>query len=161
MNEVQEMAESEMQEMLGRVFYGHLGCSVDDQPYVVPIHFAYEAPNFFIYTNEGLKTEMMAANPQVCLQVESIIDSGQWQSIVIRGKAERINPPAEREAALKLIMRTNPTLTPAIGLTWVNNWIRERHEVVYRIVPEKMTGRSSHQVMVHATYAHPGSRQAV
>jgi nitroimidazol reductase NimA-like FMN-containing flavoprotein (pyridoxamine 5'-phosphate oxidase superfamily) len=159
MNEVQEMADPQMQEILSRTFYGHLGCSVDDRPYVVPIHFAYEAPNFFIYTNEGLKTEMIGANPHVCLQVENIIDSGQWQSIVVRGRAERLTDPAEREAALKLIMRSNPTLTPAMGLTWVNNWIREKHEVVYRIVPEKMTGRSSQQVMIHATYAQPGTRQ--
>jgi nitroimidazol reductase NimA-like FMN-containing flavoprotein (pyridoxamine 5'-phosphate oxidase superfamily) len=161
MNEVHEMAEAEIQKTLGKIFYGHLGCSVDDRPYVVPIHFAYKAPHFFIYTNEGKKTEMIAANPNVCLQVEDVVDGGEWRSVVISGTAERITDPVEREAALHLIMEINPTLTPAMGLTWVNNWIREKHEVVYRIVPEKMTGRSSEKVMIHATYAQPGARQVV
>ncbi|MDQ1591523.1 MAG: Pyridoxamine 5-phosphate oxidase, partial [Pyrinomonadaceae bacterium] len=40
MLEVKEMLRGEMLALLLRGGYGHLGCSRDDHPYVVPMHYA-------------------------------------------------------------------------------------------------------------------------
>ncbi|MBK9766330.1 MAG: hypothetical protein IPP63_04580 [Chloracidobacterium sp.] len=47
----------------------------------------------------------------------------------------------ERERILALIAEINPTLTPAVSIHWMDNWIRENIEVIYRIVPLEMNGR--------------------
>ena len=47
MLEVEEMGNSEIENLLSRIGYGHLACAKDNEPYVVPIHYAYSKP--FIY----------------------------------------------------------------------------------------------------------------
>lgn len=159
MLEVQEMTNNEIEEVLGRVGYGHLACARDNRPYVVPVHYAYDKPNIYIYTTEGMKTDIIKANPQVCLQVEETVDNGNWRSVIVNGDAEQIADLKEREEILKLILATNPTLTPAISIRWMDNWVRENREVVYRIKPDLVTGRSSVKVKISAAFAHPGIKR--
>ena len=153
MIEVQEMSKKEIESVLQRVGYGHLACARNNRPYVVPIHYAYDKSDIYIYTTEGLKTEIISDNPQVCLQIEEVVDNTDWRSIVINGEAEQIIDPKEREEVLKLIISANPTLTPAISIRWMDNWVRENREVVYRIKPGIVTDRSSVRVKIRAAFA--------
>jgi len=159
MIEIQEMSANEIEEMLRRVGYGHFACSLNDRPYVVPIHYVYVKPDIYIYTTEGMKTEMINSNPHVCLQVEEIVNRTDWRSIVINGEAEPVVNRDEKDEIVKQILLTNPILTPAISIRWVDNWIRENREIIYRIKPETVTGRFSVKVKISAAFAQPGSPQ--
>lgn len=159
MIEVEDMGKKDIEKVLENIRFGHLGCSVDDIPYVVPIHYAYQKPDLYLYTTEGKKFEMISQNPNVCLQVEDIIDGTQWKSVIVTGKAEQVTDFKERERVVELIKESNPTLTPAISIRWMDNWIRENREVVYRISPDSITGRSSLKVVVKAAYAQPAFRK--
>ena len=143
MIDIEQMSRSEMEDMLGRVRYGHLGCSRHDHPYVVPIHFAVQDHDIVIYTTEGKKTEMIDANPEVCLQVEEVSDEENWYSVMVFGQAEKLTDAREREKAFEAILSINPSLTPARSVRWVDKWVREKRDidVIYRIKPTKMTGR--------------------
>lgn len=141
MIEVREMDNDEIDEVLQSVGFGHFACVRDNRPYIVPINYAYDKPNIYIYTTEGKKSDMIKVNPRVCLQVENVIDNGDWRSVVFNGTAKRITDPKTLEEILTLILRTNPTLTPALSVRWMDNWIRENHEIVYKIEPENVTGR--------------------
>ena len=83
MIEVQEMVKREIEEVLARVGYGHLACVRDDRPYIVPIHYAYDKPDIYIYTTDGMKSEIIRENPHVCLQVEEVVDNNDWRSIIV------------------------------------------------------------------------------
>jgi len=143
MIEVKNMSSNEVEEFLGRVNYGHLGCSKNDHPYVLPIHFAYDRQTIYIYTTEGKKSEMIDANPEICLQVEKVIDNENWVSVIVVGDARRLVNADDREEAYASIAATNPTLTPAISYRWLDNWVRENKdaEVVYRIDRKTTSGR--------------------
>lgn len=159
MIEVQEMANEEIEEVLQSVGYGHFACARNNKPYVVPISYAYSKPNIYIYTTEGKKSDIIKDNPQVCLQIEDVIHNGNWRSVVFNGKAELITDREEREDVLKLILKTNPTLTPAISIRWMDNWVRENREMVYRIRPTSVTGRSAAGVESRAALAQSGGRR--
>jgi Periplasmic binding protein/Pyridoxamine 5'-phosphate oxidase len=45
---VKNMAMGEMQALLLRVGFGHLGCTQDDHPYVVPMHYAYDGQDLYL-----------------------------------------------------------------------------------------------------------------
>lgn len=144
MLEIQEMPPEELPLLLSVIGYGHLGCArADARPYVVPIHYAYEEPDIYIFTTEGLKTEYMDANPEVCLQVEDVRDPAYWRSVVVNGRAERLNRPEETEHAMQLITKRNPTLTPAISELWIDSWGRANVVAIYRIRPHMMSGRKT------------------
>lgn len=143
MLEVEEMPVTQMKRLLARVGYAHLGCVRDNRPYVVPIHYAYDDPEIYIYTTVGQKTEFIAANPEVCVQVEEVTDAKNWRSVAATGKAERLTDPAEIERAMQIILETNPTLTPAVSLNWIDAWGRANIEAVYRITPHILSGRAT------------------
>lgn len=155
MIEVREMENDEISEVLARVGYGHLAVSLNDEPYVVPIQYVVDGPRIYFYTTEGKKSEILDVNPKACLQVEEVTDNEDWRSIVISGIAERVGDWKERERAFKLLWDANPSLTPAISIRWLDEWIRENREVVYRIEPATMTGRFTVKVKRRAAFVQP------
>lgn len=141
MVEVEELNSAEIEELLKSIGYGHLACSHNDIPYVVPVHFAFDDGVIFIYTTEGKKSVIIHENPNVCLEAEMVVDNQNWQSVIVNGVAERLRDETERQHALELITKANPTLSPAVSIRWLDNWVRENIEVVYRITPERTSGR--------------------
>jgi nitroimidazol reductase NimA-like FMN-containing flavoprotein (pyridoxamine 5'-phosphate oxidase superfamily) len=155
MIEILEMRESEIDELLTRLNYGHLACSQDDFPYVVPIFFSYEKPLIYVYTTVGHKTKVIDQNPKVCLQTEEFSQTGGWKSVVIMGEAEEIVDRREREKAVEIIRRSNPTLLPALAIKWSNDWMRKNVEVVYKIKIREATGRFTSEVKIASAAARP------
>jgi nitroimidazol reductase NimA-like FMN-containing flavoprotein (pyridoxamine 5'-phosphate oxidase superfamily) len=145
MLEVTDMTFGEIENLLDRVRYGHLGCANHNHPYVVPVHFAYDDRTIYIYTTEGKKSDMIDANSEVCLQVEEVIDDENWTSVVVVGDAEKLIDSKDREKAFAAITAANPTLTPALSYRWVDKWVREQKdtEVIYRINRKTITGRKA------------------
>jgi uncharacterized protein len=103
---INEMTEEECGAFLANASLGRLGCSLDNQPYVVPIYFAYEPHYIYALSTSGHKTEWMRANPKVCLEVDEIANQSQWVSVIVRGRYQELPEPqytAEREHARKLL----------------------------------------------------------
>lgn len=143
MLKVEDMAPAELHALLQRETFGHLGCARDDRPYVVPMHYAYDGKDLFFFTTQGMKTQFIDANPQVCLQVEEITDGTHWRSVMVIGKAEQITHNEEMQQAMKLITERNPSLTPAISSTELDTLGRAVDIALYRIVPELIDGRKT------------------
>lgn len=143
MLKVEDMAPAEMQALLQRESFGHLGCARDGRPYVLPMNYAYDGKDLYFFTTEGMKTQYIEANPQVCLQVEEIIDRTHWRSVMVSGKAEQITGNEEMQRAMSLITERNPSLTPAISATQLDTWGRAVDIALFRITPEIIDGRQT------------------
>jgi nitroimidazol reductase NimA-like FMN-containing flavoprotein (pyridoxamine 5'-phosphate oxidase superfamily) len=143
MLEVTEMARGESLALLLRAGYGHLGCARDGHPYVVPMNYAFDSRDLYFFTTDGTKTEFIAANHEVCFQVEEITDALSWRSVVLTGRAERLTKAEDTERAMRLITERNPTLTPALNHTKVGPWTRLSNVAVYRVRPEAIYGRKT------------------
>lgn len=141
MVKVEEMTQGEIKAMLLRCRFGHLACARDGRPYIVPMHYSYDAEDLYFITTEGMKTEFIAANPEVCFQVEEVTDGRNWRSVMVTGRAEKITRPDELERAMQLITENNPTLTPAINRTELDAWGRSNSVAIYRLRPEIIDGR--------------------
>jgi uncharacterized protein len=88
--------------LLNRVSVGRLACALDNQPYVVPVSFAYEPDCFYVFSTFGQKIEWMRQNPKVCLQADEIGSHHNWTSVVATGSYLELGEPrytAERERA--------------------------------------------------------------
>jgi nitroimidazol reductase NimA-like FMN-containing flavoprotein (pyridoxamine 5'-phosphate oxidase superfamily) len=143
MLKVEDMAPAEMHALLQMKSYGHLGCSRDGRPYVVPMQYAYDGKELYFFTTEGMKTQFIEANPKVCLQVEEITDSTHWRSVMVIGQAEQLTSAEELERAMKLITERNPSLSPAISATQLDTWGRGVDIALYRIRPDLIDGRKT------------------
>ena len=143
MLKVEDMSPAEMHALLQQESFGHLGCSRDNRPYVVPMHYAYDGKELYFFTTVGMKTHYIDVNPQVCLQVEEIQDSTHWRSVMVIGRAGEITNQEETERAMKFITERNPGLTPAISATQLDSMGRAVDIALYRITPEIIDGRQT------------------
>ena len=143
MLKVEDMSHDEMHELLERQSFGHLGCARDGRPYVVPMNYAFDGKALFFFTTEGMKTHFIDANPQVCLQVEEVTDSTHWRSVMVIGQAKKLAQTEDVRHAMQIILKRNPSLTPAISATSLDTWGRAVDIALYRIHPEIMDGRKT------------------
>jgi nitroimidazol reductase NimA-like FMN-containing flavoprotein (pyridoxamine 5'-phosphate oxidase superfamily) len=86
---------------------------------------------------------MIDTNPEVCLQVEEVVDNENWLSVIVIGDAEKLADDNERRKAFAAVTAANPSLTPAVSFRWIDNWVREQRDigVIYRIKRKTTTGR--------------------
>jgi len=138
---IHEMTLEECRATLARADFGRLACARDDQPYVVPIHFAYDGDSVYGLTTDGQKIDWMRSNPRVCLEVDQRSSHDRWVSIVVLGRFEELagTPDGERARthALELLQRREGWWQPAS----VSRPGREqRAPIFYRIRVTQMTG---------------------
>lgn len=141
--EVTDMAHGEMLALLLRASYGHLGCARDGHTYIVPMNYAFDARDLYFFTTEGTKTEFMAANPEVCFQVEEVADALNWRSVMLTGRAVRLTRAEDTERAMRLIAERNPSLAPALNHTKIGPWTRLSNIAVYRVRAQAIYGRKT------------------
>jgi uncharacterized protein len=98
------ISQQECSELLKRVSIGRLACSLDDQPYVVPVTFLYEPGCIYIFSTLGKKIKWMRKNPKACLQADEIGNRSNWTSVIATGTYLELREPqyaAQREYALE------------------------------------------------------------
>ena len=125
-----------------------LGMSRNDQPYVVPLCFAYSDNTLYFHSaGEGLKLEILQQNPNVCFEFdidhEVVQDdkpckwSMNYRSVIGFGQASVVEDLEEKRKGLDAIMqhyagRSFEYLEPAIENT-----------VIIKVEVESMTGKKS------------------
>ena len=90
---VTDISEDECKELLKRVSVGRLGCALENQPYLVPVCFAYEPEHVYVFSTVGQKISWMRQNPKVCLQTDVIASRSYWTSVVIIGTYLELREP--------------------------------------------------------------------
>jgi uncharacterized protein len=94
-----DLSHDECKELLNRVSVGRLACSLENQPYIVPVCFAYEPEYLYVFSTVGQKIEWMRQNPKVCLQADEIRSRSSWTSVLVNGTYVELREPAEKEHA--------------------------------------------------------------
>jgi uncharacterized protein len=141
---IQKLTQTECDAILARTHVGHLACARHDQPYVVPVHFSYDAPERCLYSFSavGQKIAWMRANPKVCFEVEDITDKDHWTTVIVTGRYVEISQRPEeadvRQRARQLFQQRPEWWFPGAAKTTT----REHPDVViYRIYVDSITGR--------------------
>jgi len=140
---ISEMAEGECHEVLGRAWFGRLGCSLNDQPYVIPVGIACEPDYVYVFSTFGKKIEWMRANPKVCMQIDEIKSQSDWISVIVNGNYQELEEPRytdERNHARKLLEKQHQW--------WLNAMAERRRQLrdqeiaplFFRIRIESVTG---------------------
>lgn len=142
---VHELSAAECAAVLRRTHIGRLACARAGQPYVVPVSFAFDEEHGCVYSisSVGQKIDWMRQNPLVCLEVDEIADTGQWQTVLAFGMYEELdNDPGHADARQRAHERFEVRKEwwfPAVAKLPTRE---ERHAVVvYRIRIDRLTGR--------------------
>lgn len=140
---INEMTKEECGAFLAKTSLGRLGCSLDNQPYVVPIYFVYEPDYIYVLSTFGQKTEWMRANPKVCLEVDEIASQSQWISVIADGRYQELPEPqytAERDHARTLLEKRCRWWQNALGERQLRLGDHSITPLFFRIHIDSMTG---------------------
>ncbi len=145
----------EMEQILGEEVLGYLGLAGDEQPYVVPLNYAYAAGKILFHCAlTGQKLDAIRRNPRVCFtvgrQTGEVRDHGgspchvDSDSVICYGRARLLDNLAERAVALNAFNRRYRPEAPDVP--------RERVEqcMAVEITITEMTGRQERDR--HRTY---------
>jgi nitroimidazol reductase NimA-like FMN-containing flavoprotein (pyridoxamine 5'-phosphate oxidase superfamily) len=87
---ITKMQDRECRDTLRRLGFGRLGCVRENQPYIVPVYFAYEPDHLYGFATFGQKIEYMRANPHVCVEADEVLGQDNWVSVVVLGRYEEL-----------------------------------------------------------------------
>lgn len=134
-----------MQRILSSHYHAHLACCDGQEPYLVPISYAYHDGSLYGYTHEGRKIEILRKNPSVCVEVDDI-HADNWRSVIVRGVYQELSGD-ERVEAIRILgdkISTPPAHDkPAfIHHELVGQGAQTKSgPIIYRINVSSMTGR--------------------
>ena len=141
--EVNEMAAEECKAVLEHASLGRLGCSYENQPYVIPIHFAYDSGYLYVFSTLGQKVKWMRANPKVCVQTDQIENQGEWISVVVNGEYEELSEPqysVERKHARSLLAKRYHWWLNALGERQMKVDDKAIEPLFFRVRIQSMSG---------------------
>jgi nitroimidazol reductase NimA-like FMN-containing flavoprotein (pyridoxamine 5'-phosphate oxidase superfamily) len=142
---VHHLTPQECASILERATLGRLACVRDAEPYIVPIHVAFDGYHLYGLSIVGRKIEWMRANPRVCVEVDEIAAPGAWSTVLVYGAYEELtrdeDASARRWAEQLLVPRARYWM-PALAKTPTTEHVSP---VVYRIRIGHMTGRAMRQ----------------
>lgn len=140
---INEMSEQECRTALAEASFGRLGCSLDDQPYIVPVYFAYDAGFVYVLGTDGQKIEWMRRNPKVCLLVDDIASETRWTSVIVLGRYEELREPQfteERAHARKLLKQRPHWWQPALAERELKSSDELIEPIFFRIKIDSVSG---------------------
>ncbi len=141
---IHDLTPADCHDVLSRVSLARLACSRGDQPYVVPISFAYDRESNCLYgfSTIGKKIEWMRENPKVCVELEDVTDRFHWTTIVIDGRYDELREGIEgqdaRQRAVDLFGQHAEWWLPGAAKAGPRE---HPNVVIFRINIDTMTGR--------------------
>jgi uncharacterized protein len=141
--EINEMTTEECSGFLEHASIGRLACSFENQPYVVPMNFAYDNGYLYVFSTLGQKIEWMRANPKVCVQTDQMKSESEWMSVVVNGEYEELPEPqyaAERRHATSLLGKRYHWWLNALGQRQLRVGDQAIDPLFFRIRVQSMSG---------------------
>lgn len=133
------LTRQEVEDFLKQGFWGVLATSLGDEPYGVPIIYAYDEHGvFYVANGPGKKIRIMEQNPNVTLTVVELEDYGRrWRSVIVYGRVEMVHELGEKLHAFNALRKQIPR--PAARL---RDAAKLASAKVIKIVPTEMTGKA-------------------
>ena len=100
-NEIHEVLESQVIARIGYVAGG--------RTWIVPVTYVYDGMNaVYVHSAEGAKIDAMRASPEICFEVEDIVDMGHWRTVVAQGHFEELWKDSDEQVMDLLATRMAP-----------------------------------------------------
>lgn len=143
------LTEQEIEDMLRNHNLGRIGCNDGMKTYVVPVNFVFEDNYLLCHSRDGMKIEMMRQNPEVCFEIDEIIDNTHWRSVIAWGTYVELtdeNDIAQAQKFLSSYLLSLKTVnTPLPPETQQERYHSDRPDylpaIYYKIILKEISGR--------------------
>lgn len=142
----EKLTASEIDGFLKEQWILRIGTVHEGKVYVVPISYVYHDGDFFCHSPEGMKIEMMRANPDICVEIDEVLSNGKWISVIGWGKYDELSGEKRDEAIQQLIDKlpaVMPSYTKKNSPEWPFTHVSGENipGVIFAIRMNELTGR--------------------
>lgn len=135
MGKIYVLGEDAIEHLLSTALVGRIACcaTVTDgeaRPFLVPLAYGYDGYAVYAVSGPGRKIDLMRAQPLVSFEVDEATAEDRWSSVIADGTFEELTREEDRVHAHQVLYGTASD-RPAF----------EPHQVVYRLVLTRKTGR--------------------
>lgn len=134
---IEELSDTEIDQVLRRQRIGRIGSTAVGHVEITPIIYGYDGTSIYGHSRFGRKIQYMRGNPEVCFEVEEVVDPTSWRVVVLRGTYIELTDIRDRDIAMRLILAQGGG-GPESSAVQVE---RGSELVVYRINVEARSGR--------------------
>ncbi len=145
---MKDLQAKEIFSLLNNNYIGHLAFIANGKPFTIPITYYFDQKDSILaYAGEGHKVKAMRQNPNVSLQVDSINDVDNWQSILVHGIFEEMDGAEakfllhEFAEGVKDVINQKENKQPQFISEFTCDVYTTGVTVVYRIKISEMTGK--------------------
>ena len=135
---ITQLSDEKARTLLRSRHLARLACTVNGDPYVVPINYLLDDGEIYSHALPGKKIDAMRTDPRVCLQVDHIHDDLHWSSAIAFGRFEEIQKPECRRVAMTKILSSFPKMTPVESM--IVQDAAAPDSIIFKIVVERVTG---------------------
>ena len=141
---IREMTREESVGLLTRVRLGRLACARANQPYILPLFFAYYEDSLYCASTVGQKIEWMRENSLVAVETDEILSANQWESVIVSGRYEELPDTPEmrdrRQLAWSLLQEHELWWEPGYVKTTIGGVERPIALLYFRVRIDRITG---------------------
>jgi nitroimidazol reductase NimA-like FMN-containing flavoprotein (pyridoxamine 5'-phosphate oxidase superfamily) len=140
-----------MENLLHAQLVGRMACIQDNEPYIVPMAYAFDGVRILGQTAPGMKLRILRKNPKVCFEVDQLIDLRNWKSVIVFGTFQEVSAVSLPQTRQWLFDRIYPLSTAARlhnhghAIEYVPEDDMRVKPVLFSIVINRMTGRYEKQ----------------
>jgi uncharacterized protein len=143
-----ELTNEQIEHLLHSEVVRRIGCHAGGRTYVVPVNYGYDGEFVYGHAADGLKLQMMRANPEVCFEVDRRTGLSDWQSVIAWGTFEELEG-REATRAIDLLLDRLLPLIASEGAPATRDEARKalaaeapvEQLTIYRIRVHERTGR--------------------
>lgn len=139
-----KLSHTQIEEMLHTEMIGRLGCHSEGKTYVVPTNYVYDGECIYGYSLEGMKLQMLRANPKVCFEIDYVQNLANWRSVIAWGTFEELEGEEAARATLLLMQREMTLIASGQSIHQMYTLDAQSSSTVctiYRIRLNEKTGR--------------------
>jgi uncharacterized protein len=135
-----ELTHDECRTLLERHNVGRIAFSFHDRVDIQPIHYAVSGSWLYGRTSRGSKYLTLAHNPWCAFEVDEVRDLFDWESVVVKGRLELLDPELGIEDAYEEGLTLMRTLVP--GTFSAVDPTPDRL-ILFRVHMSELSGRSA------------------
>jgi nitroimidazol reductase NimA-like FMN-containing flavoprotein (pyridoxamine 5'-phosphate oxidase superfamily) len=137
---IRELTATESQELLARRNVGRIAFSFHDRVDIQPIHYVFKENWLYGRTSRGSKFAALAHNPWCAFEVDEIRGVFDWDSVVVKGQLELLDPELGSQDAYARGLDLMRHIVPE---TFSDIDPAPERLILFRIHAGEMTGRSA------------------
>jgi len=135
-----DLTPAESRALLGRHNVGRIAYSFHDRVDVQPIHYVVSGDWLYGRTSRGEKFMTLAHNPWCAFEVDEVRDLFDWDSVVVKGRLELLDPQVASLDAYEEGLKLMSALVPG-AFTEVDPV--PHRLILFRVHLSEITGRSA------------------